>query len=89
MFQPEYIYGGTTRPRDSEGPQVRPYYGPHPRVLEVWFSGTHSDMYVLLIVWTFPFDFLNLTLPSPEVVVQIREKMMIRPVEIQLAAARL
>jgi len=37
-FLPEFAYGGSGIPEEDLGGKI-------PRIKEVWFAGTHSDMY--------------------------------------------
>jgi len=48
-FLPEYVHGGTALPRKPPSEEPRqPYTKERPHVKEVWFRGSHSDMYVLI-----------------------------------------
>ena len=47
-FLPEYAYGGSSKPPGGSDHGDKPHASKdkvHPQTLEVWFAGTHSDMY--------------------------------------------
>ena len=68
-FLPEYAWGGTTLPPEPGMPGVSHHDRARPHTLEVWFPGTHSDMYVCLS-HAFFFPYLTITSLAEEVETQ-------------------